>query len=96
MGLKRRESAANTADGYSYIFESQGREYKLAEYRWPDGTTIYATSVRFSRVTSNVFGNGSRNVFQSGWQSLPSAGPLRRRLIGWFEALKKNGRLATI
>lgn len=52
-----------------------------------------AFKVGFSRVTSNVFGNGSDGVIQSGYRSLPE-GPKRRELQSCYERAVKTGNRA--
>jgi hypothetical protein len=76
-----------------YIFEDEGHEYLICEQKLSNSRARFNTYTDFSRTTHNVFGNGSKNVDQSGWRTLPYDGPKHRRLVGWFEALRKNGRI---
>jgi hypothetical protein len=80
------------SDGFCYYFDEDGYGYCMFTYNL-NGRPRYDTYVSFDRITSNVFGNGSVGVHQSGWRSLPARGPKHRRMVGWFTALQKTNRL---
>lgn len=93
MEFIKKPTKRKTTNGLYYVCKEKGRVYSLYEYARADGEIYYQTYVGFHRITSNVFGNGSGNVTQSGWRLLPK-GPKRRRLIEWFAL--REGRDETV
>jgi len=76
----------------SYYFKNGDREYIVNETELKNGTRNFNAFVFFCRETSNVFGNGSTYVSQSGWRRLPY-GPKRRELEKYAEVLSLRARL---
>jgi hypothetical protein len=79
--------------GHYYVCREGKRDYRVDDSAGADGRIEHKTFVSFDRVTSNVFGNGSTNVYQSGWRFLP-AGPMQRRLTAWFALWKERNELS--
>jgi hypothetical protein len=95
MNFIGRRTRQRTTDGCYYVCTEGKHEYRVLEYGSPSGPYNYRTFVYFERTTSNVFGNGSTDVWQSGWRSLPS-GPKRRRLVEWFKLRKQRNELVKV
>jgi hypothetical protein len=80
--------ARTGSNGKSYFeFSHDGQRYLVT--RSADGRRVtFETS--FSRWTNNVFGNGSQEVYQSGYRRLPYGGPAYCRLRVAYEDLIKS------
>ena len=80
--------------GNSYKFKHDGQFYEVLEhFGSPRSAVSVSVSVSFQRVTSNVFGNGSKNVGQSGWRQLPRNGPKWREVLSIYLHRKKHNLL---
>ena len=62
-----------------HFFRDGEKDYQVIERIAANGNRAFRAYVHFSRITSNVFGNGSRCVLQGGWRELPY-GPKRHLL----------------
>ena len=80
------------AKGNSYKFRHDGYLYEVLEH-FGSPRSAYSVCVAFRRVTSNVFGTGSKNVEQSGWRQLPRNGPKWREVLGLYLHRKKKNLL---
>jgi hypothetical protein len=78
--------------GNSYKFRHDGYLYEVLEH-FGSPRSAYCVCVAFRRVTSNVFGNGSKNVEQSGWRQLPRNGLKWREVLDIYLHRKKNNLL---
>ncbi len=80
-----------------YYFNNGEHDYKIEDTELRNGKHIVRAYVKFYRETSNVFGNGSTCVWQSGWRELPY-GPKRRELEkeAGLISLRSKLSLATI
>jgi hypothetical protein len=77
--------------GNSYKFKDDGKFYEVIE-RFGPVRSVYSVSVSFRRVTSNVYGNGSKGVEQSGQRLLPD-GPRWKYILDIYLSRKKHGKL---
>jgi hypothetical protein len=78
--------------GNSYKFKHEGHFYEVLEH-FGSPRSAFSVSVSFQRITSNVFGNGSKNVEQSGWRQLPRNGPKWREVLNIYLQRKKHNLL---
>jgi len=80
--------------GNSYKLKLDGRFYEVNEWLHQGATTpAYSVSVHFDRITSNVFGNGSKHVEQSCRRQLPRNGPRWMYIRDIYLSRKRTGRL---
>lgn len=77
----------------TYYFKRGDMDYKVIHAKLSNGDLRVKSYVQFVRVTRNVFGNGSTNVWQDGWRSLP-LGPKRRELEREAELIALRSKLA--
>jgi hypothetical protein len=57
------------------------------------GTLQYIKG-RYSRITNNVFGNGSRDVWQSGWRRVQPGGATHQHVVDAFRRFQRLGAVA--
>jgi hypothetical protein len=77
----------------SYYFRNGEREYLVEDTKLRNGKHSVTAYVYFYRETSNVFGNGSTSVWQSGWRKLPN-GPKRCELEKQAELISLRSQLS--
>lgn len=78
--------------GNSYKIKHNGYFYEVLEH-FTSPRSVFVVAVSFRRITNNVFGNGSKNVEQSGWRQLPRNGPKWQEVLNIYLLRKKNNTL---